>query len=1310
MATINELKEQSVTETPLLLFDCELSSGAVERWSTHAVTVGGQQYAARVLRHDLFEMQAGSQGGIDAIAKISVWLANADSHFSQIERNTGWKGSRITVRFVFYDLRSGTAASEAAVLFKGVADAPAEITESTLRLSVINSLNLQRMLLPEVRVERRCPWKFPWTEAQRTEAANGGTRGKYSPFYRCGYSADAPGGTGNLDGAAAYTTCDRTRAQCQARGMFAQDAAARPTRRFGGIEFVPPTTVVRSYGEKGSHESAALANEARYNNFIPLVYGTAWYAPPIIFSKNDGNLTRMDVLLGMGEMHGAVKVLVNDVDIPLGQAGANMTATGWYGAVTLGTREGGFNTEYLDSSGNPLGDPYGSMAVLDVVVPNPINDGRSLPQIQVLGEGLKLERFGTDGSSLGESFTNNPAWVVLDLLRRCGWKIEDVDVTSFARAAAYCEEAITAHDIQGNAIDIPRFQCNLVLRNRRAAADVIRGIRNASRLFLTYGLGGKLELRVENTLALQQPEKPDGSNAEAAINGGWPAYEFGDGTSGLSGILRRANGEPWIRVWSRNAAETPNRLSLEFQDAFNEYQQDSLSVVDVEDSLAVGQEINLNLPVLGIPNFNQAARIAKFQLDKTIAGNTYVEFATTVRGLKLKPGDLITVTYLKEGFDRQPFRVLTVAPGLNYATATITAQIHEDAWYADDNADVFGSGHPGRQEGSGIGVPRPVLGKVLDEHGDPQLEIVETASASTDGTTRISLAADFIAPSQPAVLGLAIPMVSLAAPVETTGGTLEGNQTVYYAVTAGDAAGQESSLSFVVRATIPDGTNTNTVTLEGLRFSSDATCFHVYRGRTPSQLRRIAANQTPAASVTDTGLAEQLVAPPDANYDHTNAYWRRELQPEATATLHSSTTVGDTTLNMEANAYRGAVVRIMRGKGVGQERTVAGNDAVTLTVSVAWDTEPDVTSVFTVAESGWHFGAAGSRGPLEFEVPNQVWETVQVAARSANVHDRECALELSPVTRWRINGGGAPEDSDVPGSPVFGLATRETGDVVLAPVAFENLENTRTITSGTLTLHYWNELSSPSQILLSADMGASDTAVNLSQAGAAAAGGLIQIDAELLRVEEVQNGGTRYVVTRGVNGSTAAGHTAPAAVYDLSKILFVVPFAKDFFGSPASGDFSYSALLPDARIAGAELFVTNVKGNSATSYACFAGSSNQGLRTLSGGQYSIQVDGYLAIQTNATPPLVVQTTHTVRETQAVVSTAPDGGPIELDVLENGEVYCHLTIPDQVTYSAPVSGHGLRPLTAGALITLNIVSVPQAAGSAPGRDLTVMIRL
>src|SRR6185436_7116171 len=142
--------------------------------------------------------------------------------------------------------------------------------------------------------------------------------------------------------------------------------------------------LVRGYGEKGSHVSAVSANEALYNDFVPLVYGTGWHSPLIVFARNDGNLTRMEVLLCMGEIQGVLKVLVNDNDIPLGQAGANMTGTGWFRFVSPGNRTGGFNGDFADGSGTALGDPYGSMALLSVVVPNRINDGRSLPTVKVL--------------------------------------------------------------------------------------------------------------------------------------------------------------------------------------------------------------------------------------------------------------------------------------------------------------------------------------------------------------------------------------------------------------------------------------------------------------------------------------------------------------------------------------------------------------------------------------------------------------------------------------------------------------------------------------------------------------------------------------------------------------------------------------------------------------------------------------------------------------------------------------------------------------------------------------------------------------
>jgi hypothetical protein len=64
----------------------------------------------------------------------------------------------------------------------------------------------------------------------------------------------------------------------------------------------------------------------------------------------------------------------------------------------------------------------------------------------------------------------------------------------------------------------------------------------------------------------------------------------------------------------------------------------------------------------------------------------------------------------------------------------------------------------------------------------------------------------------------------------------------------------------------------------------------------------------------------------------------------------------------------------------------------------------------------------------------------------------------------------------------------------------------------------------------------------------------------------------------------------------------------------------------------------------------------------------------------------------------------------MDVTQNGNVYCELTIATGATASNVVDGFALGPLQAEAIIGLNITSVVQTANTQPGSDLTVTIRL
>jgi hypothetical protein len=117
-------------------------------------------------------------------------------------------------------------------------------------------------------------------------------------------------------------------------------------------------------------------------------------------------------------------------------------------------------------------------------------------------------------------------------------------------------------------------------------------------------------------------------------------------------------------------------------------------------------------------------------------------------------------------------------------------------------------------------------------------------------------------------------------------------------------------------------------------------------------------------------------------------------------------------------------------------------------------------------------------------------------------------------------------------------------------------------------------------------------------------------------------------------------------------------------------------------------------------------SVDYGLRTLSGGQFSIQVQGFLAVDSDPSPNVVVEAAHAVSDVSAVVKQAPLGSPIVMILSQNGAPYCTLTIPDGATSSLAFDGFGM-PLQEQAQLSLAITAVGETS---PGQDLTVLIRL
>ena len=308
----------------------------------------------------------------------------------------------------------------------------------------------------------------------------------------------------------------------------------------------------------------------------------------------------------------------------------------------------------------------------------------------------------------------------------------------------------------------------------------------------------------------------------------------------------------------------------------------------------------------------------------------------------------------------------------------------------------------------------------------------------------------------------------------------------------------------------------------------------------------------------------------------------------------------------------------------------------------AWLIEPDATSFFAIAENGWRAGAQSRTSPVSLEIPERIGTGVEISARSASAANIESAYDLSPLTRWTIGeSGGLGADSDVPPAPVFGLqvAPSAPGALELAAPGFAKLVNTTSITAGTYAFHYYDEINGAGPVARTTALNPGDTS-NLLPVSYSV-GTLLQIEREIVQVQGSNSDGST-ILARGVHTTSAAGHAAGTLIYKLADKIAIVPFVKNFFGTPSSGDWRYSSGLPNVRLASAELSMTNALGNGPAAVNEYTGTIDSGLRTLAGGQYSFQITGFLAIQTGAAPNIIVDADRSVRDMYAVLRLAPAG--------------------------------------------------------------------
>ena len=1305
MPDILEVKESSAIPPIVLLAVVRDNQGEMRYWSTVNGTDSGHTYEPRLLWESPNSWKLAGDPTVEGSGSITLMVANADGAIAQLNREGVLNGAEIQL---YAATLNGTVVDSKTPVWNGLLSGVSSLDDRVARLVVINRLSAMRTSFPPLRIQKTCAWAFPKNAAERQFALSGGEDGRYSPLFRCGYSPGLEGGVGNLDGAGLpFTSCDFTRRSCEERGMFGKDYLNHTTQRFSGIEYVPPSVLVRGYGESSGRLSNLVQLEAKFNDVIPIVYGAGWLTAPVVFSRNDGNLTHAEVLLGLGQIESVLKVVVNGYEIPQGIDGKNMTSTGWYNLANFGNRTGAFNLDFTNSTGIPQGDPYASMAVLSVVVPNAISTGKTAPKVEVLMKGVQVPVLDADGNLVEERWTKNPAWIICDILRRCGWRLNEIDLPSVIAAANYCDQPVAGLDFDGNAVQVPRFEINLVLTRKYSLGELLRSIRYASLLQLRFSPEGKLALRAETTIAGSQPSPLTGSNATESVLGGWPVYEFGDGIDGPGGILLKSSGEADFRMFSKESADSANRVNFEFQDEMNEFRQESISVADHDDIQARRQEIVQNLPVLGVPNQLQAQRVCQSWLNKSLAGNVFMELRTSFRGMHIRPGDLVAVTFAKYGLDRALFRVLEVELDSLLRWVRVTGQLHQDYWYSDSAETRYDTL---RRYAWNNSRPRSVVGTTVVS-GKVEFAPSEALLVREDGTRAAALTIPFVKPGSSAGCLVSIPRVTFDYDV-LNGGILPANENFFYQVTAVDANGIESTPSSMIPVRTGTGSGTCSVRLKGLSFSPATASMHIYRGHTPSQLVRVASAIPVAAQWTDTGAAEIAAVAPDSEFRGIRSYWRQVLLAPFQAQSFGSQNVGRSDLNLVVDRWKGKTLTITTGPGIGQERSIVGNSATSIQFDRPWTVTPDATSRFSIVEAGWNRGADSDTGVVVVELPLWGGETFEVNLRSLTGDGVEQSPIESPIIRWQLGvGSGSGTDLGVPAKPEFSFQMRSDGTLVVSAISFQAPANLKTIYAGKLGVYFWDELQSPGTLTLDVDLAAGGTQLSLASLGGFVEGGrILQIAQELLEVTSVDSTAGTVTVARGRFGTTGVLHTAGTSLFRLDKKEHLVPFVEGYFTASAASEYEYSFRMPNVRIAAADLILYNRLGGSPVAEANLTVLLDQGFRTLTGGQINLTVDGYLSIQGGAGSFAVADRALVVGDVFATVREAPQGGDVSLILRIDDTAYCTLTVPAGHFTSSTFSGFNLAPIAEGSRISFDIVGVPSAAVGTPGRDLSLLIEV
>lgn len=122
-----------------------------------------------------------------------------------------------------------------------------------------------------------------------------------------------------------------------------------------------------------------------------------------------------------------------------------------------------------------------------------------------------------------------------------------------------------------------------------------------------------------------------------------------------------------------------------------------------------------------------------------------------------------------------------------------------------------------------------------------------------------------------------------------------------------------------------------------------------------------------------------------------------------TATAGGATTLTNGAKTWGTNMWANYQIRITAGTGVGQIRTISSNTGTVITVSAAWATNPDATSVYAIEGNGDFMYLLGNNAVTlyRYTVSTNTWATLTpTAARAAAMGAGGSANWIDSATGW----------------------------------------------------------------------------------------------------------------------------------------------------------------------------------------------------------------------------------------------------------------------------------------------------------------------